>query len=160
MHATKWDFCYSLSCTILFKSDLYFVVTNRNNSFTSVSVRTDRCFDFTSFRGENTDSQTYVDQNIASILSAARLTLGYFFIGTLFQNSMVPSLKASLSWFCLQRSIISNSAATSSETRGAFKQSVLELNGSTRNVMCGLSVVDHGTAAQSFLAGFQEVLHI
>ena len=36
------------------------------------------CFDFTCFRVENTDSQTYVDPNIDSILSAARLTLGIF----------------------------------------------------------------------------------
>ena len=134
-----WDFWHSLSWTILFKSGLYSVVANRSNSFTWVSVRTDRCFDFTIFRVENTDLQMYVDPNIASILSAARLTLGYFFIGTLFQDSMVASLKAGLSWSSSQRSIISNSAATSSETRGAFKQSVLELNGPTRNVICGLS---------------------
>ena len=138
MHVTKWDFWHSLSWTILFKSGLYSVVANRSNFFTWVSARTDRCFDFTSFRVENTNPQTYLDPNIASILSATRLTLGYIFIGTLFQNSMVPSLKTGLSSSSSQRSIISNSAAVSSETIGAFKQSVLELKGSTRNVICGL----------------------
>ena len=103
-----------------------------------MSVRTDRCFDFTCFSIENTDSQTYVDPNIYNVLSAACLTLGYFSVGTLFQNSMVPSFKARFSWSSSQRLIISNSAAASSVTSGAFKQSVSALNGLTRNVICGL----------------------
>lgn len=36
------------------------------------------------FRVENTNSQTYVDLNIDSILGAAHLTLEYFSFGTLF----------------------------------------------------------------------------
>ena len=73
-------------------------------------------------------------------LSAARLILGYFSIGTLFQNLVVPSLKAGLSLSSSQRSIISNSNPASCETRGAFKPSVSKLNGSTRNVICGLFI--------------------
>ena len=116
------------------------VVATQSNSFTWVSVSADRCFDFTCFRVENTDSQTcmYVNPNIDSILSAARLTLRYFPIGTLFHNATIPSLKADFSLSSSQISIISNSVPASFETRRAFKQSVLELNGSTRNVITGL----------------------
>jgi len=82
-----------------------------------VSVGTDWCFDFTCFRVENTDSQSYVDPNIDISLSAARLTLGYFSIDRLLRNWMVPSLKAGFSWSSSQLSFISNS----SETSGDFK---------------------------------------
>ena len=82
----------------------------------------------------------YVDPNIESTLSAAHLILGYFFIGTLFQNSVVPSLKAGFSLSSSQRSIISNTDEASSETRRAFKQSVSNLYGSARNIICGLFI--------------------
>ena len=39
-----------------------------------------------------------------------------------------------------QRSMISNSDAASSETRGVFKQSVSKLNESTKNVICSLFI--------------------
>ena len=73
---------------------------------------------------------------------------------------MVPSLKAGFSWSSSQRATISNSAAVSSVTSGAFKQSVSTFNRSTRNVICGLLVVHHGTWSQIRHAGFQPVLPI
>ena len=106
--------------------------------FFHMSVRTDQCFDYMCFRGENTDLQTYVDPNTDSILSVAHLTLGYFSIGTLFQNSMVPSLKPGFSWSSSHRSIISTSGAASSVISGGFKQSISSLKGSTRKIICGL----------------------
>ena len=68
------------------------------------------------------------------------MILGYFSIGTLFQNSVVHFLEADFSLSSSQRSIVSNLDAASSETRGAFKQSVSNLNGSTRNVIYGLFI--------------------
>ena len=53
---------------------------------------------------------------------------------------MIPSLEAGFSLSRSQRLIISNSDPASSETRGTFKQSVSKLNGSTRNVICGLFI--------------------
>ena len=138
------------------------VVATQSNSFTWVSVSADRCFDFTCFRVENTDSQTcmYVNPNIDSILSAAHLTLRYFPIGTLFHNATIPSLKADFSLSSSQISIISNSVPASFETRRAFKQSVLELNGSTRNVITGLFSCRSQNRDTKLSFGFQEVLHI
>ena len=60
----------------------------------------------------------------------------------------------------LQRLIISNSAAVSSVTSGAFKQFVSAFNRLTRNIICGHSVVHHRTGSQIFHAGFRPVLHI
>ena len=92
----------------------------------------------------------YVDPNIDSTLSAARLILGYFSTSTLFQNSVDPSLKAGFSLSFSQRSIISNSDAASSETRGSFKHSVSKLNGLTRNVIYGLFICTSGNRDTKF----------
>ena len=97
--------------------------TTRSNSFTCVSQnRSMLWFHVVQGRKHRLADVCCID----SILSAAHSTLGYLSIGTLFQNSLVPSLKAGFSWSSSQRSIISNSATVSAS------------NGSTRNVICGL----------------------
>ena len=53
---------------------------------------------------------------------------------------MLPSLKAGFSLSSSQRSIISNTDGASSESKRAFKQSVSNLNGSARNIICGFFI--------------------
>lgn len=115
-------------------SNLPSVVATRSNSFKCVSVRTDRCFDFTCFWVENTHSQTYVDPNVDSILPV--WCWGIF--------SLVHFSRTQWSLPLKQLSADPPHKDRSSPTQPqphlwrAGLSNSLSFNGWTRNVICGL----------------------
>lgn len=83
----------------------------------------------------------------------------HLFVGTVFQNSVIPSGKTHFSLSSSDNSIISNWDAASSATKGAFKRSDSAVKGLIRKLICGLFASGCRTDPQNSDVAFLSVLH-
>lgn len=104
MHFALWDFFLEQSSSNL--AFIFCCFHSKNLFHVYQSEQIDALI--SCFKVEKKISQTYVDPNIHSILTTVCQTLGYFYFGTISQNSMVPSPKAGFSWSSSPKLIISN----------------------------------------------------